>query len=70
MMFQPGERVELLLMLNDPDPLPRGLRGTVTRAQQVDFGGGDRFVQYTVEWDDGRTLMPCVPPDILRRIEA
>lgn len=53
-----GRRVRLLEMPIDPDPLPPGSEGTVewvTRLQGWD--------QIAVKWDNGRTLLLCVPPD-------
>jgi hypothetical protein len=43
-----GDRIELISMPEEPDPIPPGTRGTV---------------QYGVKWDNGRGLSLCVPPD-------
>lgn len=64
MSFQVGDRVRLVRMNDDPDPVPVGTEGTVDYVAAVDLGDG-RFMQYGVKWDNGRTLMACVPPDAL-----
>ena len=45
---EPGTRIELVSMPNDPDALPPGTRGTVT---------GGNGGQIRVKWDNGRSLM-------------
>ncbi len=66
MSVKVGDRVECVSM-NDPyDPIPAGTRGTVTDVSEVNFGAGDRFTQVCVNWDNGRTLMPVIPPDVIR----
>lgn len=62
-----GDRIELLVMPHDPAPQERGARGTVTSVNDV-FGS----TQICVEWDNGRTIALCCPPDryrILRKEE-
>lgn len=63
----PGQRIELVAMADDPDPIPIGTRGTVRNATRV--GGRDGFLQIDVAWDNGRTLMLTVPPDRYRPID-
>jgi len=67
-MFDVGDRIELISMPDDPSPLPSGSRGTITGKNPVNMGPGQSFTQYGVKWDNGRTLMLCVPPDVARRI--
>lgn len=43
-----GSRVEITGLMNDPDPLPVGSRGTVV---------GGNGSQIWVRWDSGRSLM-------------
>jgi hypothetical protein len=43
-----GQRVEMVSMTDDPDPVPTGTKGTV---QLVDAGG-----TVHVRWDNGRNL--------------
>lgn len=56
-----GKRIRLVSMPNDPNPIPPGSEGVVIEAKAFRWGGG--FSQLSVKWDDGRTLMLCVPPD-------
>lgn len=53
-----GDRVKLLHMPNDPDPVPNGSTGTVWRV--ADFGS---HAQIGVNWDNGRSLNIVVPED-------
>ncbi len=53
-----GDRVRLLSMADDPDPIPAGTAGTVVCVYPV----GD-WTQVDVDWDDGRSLMLSIPPD-------
>ena len=46
----PGDRIRLLAMPDDPDPIPTGSTGTVISATT------GTFAQIEVEWDNGRTL--------------
>lgn len=60
-----GRRIELIEMPNDPDPIPKGTRGTVTGVVHTGFFG----TQIWVDWDIDRSLMLVVPPDTYRVIE-
>jgi len=55
---QPGDRIRLLAMTDDPDPIPLGTTGTVISVRQL-----GSWSQVDVKWDNGRTLMLVVPPD-------
>ena len=59
--MRPGDRVELLDVPNDPDPVPVGTLGTVESVRAV---SGLR--QVNVRWDNGRTTMLSIPPDRVR----
>lgn len=48
--LQAFDRVELLSMHNDPDPVPVGTKGIVQ--EKCNFNG----IVYKIKWDDGRTL--------------
>lgn len=65
--FKHGDRVRLVKMDDDPDPIPVGTEGTVTFCNPVQMGR-DSFTQVSVNWDNGRSLMVVCPPDIIRRI--
>jgi hypothetical protein len=57
-----GDRVRLLAMHDDPDPIPAGQLGTVVSVSRHG-GGTDTWHQIDVAWDNGRTLMLVCPPD-------
>jgi hypothetical protein len=59
-----GDRIELVEMHDDPDPIPAGTQGTVDWVNEL-----PEFAQIGVRWDNGRTLMLCVPPDSFRVVE-
>jgi len=58
---RPGDRIRLLAMHDDPDPIPVGQVGTVDGVAR--HGGKDAWDQIDVAWDNGRTLMLVWPPD-------
>lgn len=58
--LQVGHRIMLLSMPDDPNPIPVGTAGEVTWVNPFVFDGQ---TQVGVHWDNGRTLMLCVPPD-------
>jgi hypothetical protein len=63
-----GDRIELILMGDDPDPLPPGATGIVEMTP-VDYQGS---VQLSVKWDaphERRGLALVSPPDVYRVIE-
>lgn len=61
---QPGDRLRLVAMSDDPDPVPIGTTGTVVAVYQH----GD-WTQLDVDWDNGRALMLSVPPDRVEVME-
>lgn len=66
MSVKKGDRIELIAMPEDPNPVPRGTRGTVTHVSRV----GDAFTQISVEWDNGSRLMLSCPPDRFRLVRS
>lgn len=62
-MFKAGDRIRLVKMVDDPNPLAPGSLGTVEFASRVG-SGRDAWVQVGVTWDCGRSLMPVCPPDL------
>jgi hypothetical protein len=62
-----GDRVEMISMPEDPNPIEAGTKGTIEHINPVDFGS-EKFTQVSVKWDNGRTLMVCIPPDQIRVI--
>lgn len=63
-----GDRIELVSMPDDPDPIAPGTRGTVDWVGKPVNLGGRTFDQIGVKWDNGRTLGLTVPPDRFRII--
>lgn len=58
-----GDRVRLVRMVDDPDPIPVGAEGTVRSVTPI-----WEFNQVDVEWDNGRKLMLSIPPDVVTKI--
>lgn len=57
-----GDRVRLVKMAEDPDPVPAGSLGTVLSVNRIG-SGRESWDQVDVEWDNGRSLMLAIPPD-------
>ena len=53
-----GDRIRLVSMLFDPDPIPAGTKGVVTG---IHLHSG--WTQLEVSWENGRMLMMVLPPD-------
>jgi hypothetical protein len=64
MTYQLGDRVRLVSMGDDPDPIPAGTAGTVTHTAELMFVK-KKQVQVGVRWDNGRSLSCICPPDVL-----
>lgn len=62
-----NDRIELISMPDDPNPIPSGTRGTVKDVQYVPYFN---FYQVTVEWDNGSSLMLSMPPDLVRVLNS
>ncbi|QDT62416.1 hypothetical protein SV7mr_49640 [Stieleria bergensis] len=63
--FKAGDRVRLISMTDDPDPIPAGTTGIVVGVYpQRDW------LQLDVDWDNGRSLMLSIPPDRVERIDS
>lgn len=58
-----GDRIRLVSMTDDPDPIPVGTIGTV-----VGIYPQHDWTQVDVDWVCGRTLMLSIPPDRIERI--
>ena len=57
---QVGDRIRLVAMNDDPDPIPHGTLGTVTAIHNH-----HDWVQVEVDWDNGRRLMLSLPDDLI-----
>ena len=60
-----GDRVRLVSMADDPDPIPAGATGTVAGV----YPHSD-WTQVDVDWDNGRSLMLSIPPDRIEVLDA
>ena len=56
--LEKGDRIRLVTMPSDPDPIPIGSLGTV-----VDVHEHNDWTQVEVDWDSGRSLMLVLPTD-------
>lgn len=66
--LRPGDRIRLMAMRNDPDPIQLGTVGSVVGSRRYSTSGTVWF-QIDVAWDNGRTLMLVYPPDEFEIIE-
>lgn len=64
MTLQPDDRIELIEMPADPNPVPVGATGTVKWVSH--FDSPHPYDQVGVSWDNGRSLMLLIPPDRVR----
>ena len=62
----PGDRIRLIKMTDDPNPIEPGTMGTVTSINTVYLFGEDHL---NVDWDNGRTLSLLVGTDEFEVIE-
>jgi len=58
----PGDRIVLVVMPDDPNPVTPGTKGTVNFVRRCGTSWG-AWLQVDVDWDNGRKLMLAVPPD-------
>lgn len=66
MKLTTGDRIRVVEMPEEPDPLAEPATGIITAVNEH----GD-WVQYLVDWDapnEHRMLMPACPPDRLEKI--
>lgn len=67
-ILRAGDRVRLVSMSEDPDPIFVCQVGTVVGVARHS-GGKDAWLQINVSWDNGRTLMLVSPPDVFEIVE-
>ena len=60
-----GDRIRLISMPDDPDPIPAGTMGLVT---EIHIHNG--WTQLEVSWENGRRLMLVSPPDMFEIIDG
>ena len=58
-----GDRIRLIQMVNDPDPIPAGTIGSVTEIHIH-----SDWTQIEVSWENGRSLMLASPPEMFEII--
>lgn len=61
--YKPGDRIRLVAMGDDPDPIEPGATGTITGIRNM-----GEWLQIDVQWDNGRSVMLSVPPDGVERL--
>jgi hypothetical protein len=59
-----GDRIRLLDMPNDPDPVPAGTEGVVKMVTDIGLRQ-KKEIQLVVKWDNGRNLSCICPPDLV-----
>jgi hypothetical protein len=62
-----GDRVRLVHMSDDPDPIKAGSVGTVTFVTDLHFRDMPQ-TQYGIAWDNGRSLSCICPPDTIEKV--
>jgi hypothetical protein len=62
--LRPGDRIRLIDMPDDLEPIPSGSLGTVVLVRQHG-AGQNAWYQVDIEWDIGRKLMLSIPPDLI-----
>jgi hypothetical protein len=62
-----GDRIRLVAMKDDPNPIQVGQLGTVVGIYRQD---GGTWYQIDVAWDNGRKLMLSSPPDEFQFVES
>lgn len=60
-----GDRIRLISMIDDPDPIPVGTIGTV-----VGLYPQREWTQVDVDWENGRSLMLSIPPDQVELVSS
>lgn len=62
----PGDRIRLINMSNDPNPIESDATGTVKEVNSVQMFGEDHLI---IDWDNGRSLGLLVGEDEFEVIE-
>ena len=64
-----GDRVMLLAMPDDPNPVPVGTKGTVELISDLTMlNNRKNQLQFLIRWENGRSLSCICPPDQLKVI--
>lgn len=68
LLYRRGQRIRLLSMGEDPEPISVGSTGTIEKARYFDWPmANPGFWRLDVRWDNRRYLAVIIPPD---RIEV
>jgi len=67
MLLEVGDRVELLDMPDDPNPIPEGTQGIVKSMNDDPCDDAEYIIG--VKWDNGRTLNLCSKVDRVMKLE-
>jgi len=60
--LQPGDRIKLVAIPDNPDPIPLSSTGTVSSVRKCG-SGRDAWLQVDLNGANGRKLMLSAPPD-------
>ncbi len=63
-----GDRIRLISIDNDPNPVMIGEEGMIVNIN-CHGSGGDFWEQFDVCWDNGRNLMLISPPNVFKIIQ-
>lgn len=63
MQIKPGDKIRLIEMPDDPDPIPAGSEGVVIEVTE------GALAQIIVKWDSGRSLSLVPGVDVFEIIE-
>jgi len=63
-MFQVNDKIKLLRMVNDPDPIETGSIGTITSIVNI---GKETIIN--VDWDNNRSLNVILPYDRIVKVK-
>jgi outer membrane lipoprotein SlyB len=66
--FQVGQRVKAVLVGKYPWCIPGGTFGTIQHVRPVQMDNHNKFIQISVRWDNGQSMMVCSPPDYIEII--
>lgn len=67
MIPKKGDRIRLVRMDDDSDPIPPGSEGTVTHVEDLTDIRLDHTVD--VDWDNGQLGLLVIPPDVIEVIQ-
>jgi hypothetical protein len=67
--YREGDRIELIEMPNDPNPIKPGERGNVREVRELGEEFAPNTAEVHVDWDSGRKLLMLLPTDKARIIE-